>query len=159
MRILSVMASIVALGAPVSAQSQSAADSDQTLGAALAGIGGEIAKMSVDYCVNVAPPLKPQLEFQLKHFMKVSARAVKPILKQLSRDPEFSAPVPADVREQLRTVQEMMLQEIKKADPNLYCQSVVDRMSSATTEGVRSAIESKVAGYIAAAKQRSQPKK
>jgi hypothetical protein len=155
-RTLGVVAFIVVLGAPVPAQSQSAADPGQTMGAALAGIQSDVAKMIADYCVGAAPTLKPQLETQLEHFTKVSAEAVKPILERLSRDPEFNAPEPANFREELKTVREMMLQEIKKQDPNVYCQGFVDKMSSVKAEDLRAAIESAVAGYLAAAKQQGE---
>jgi len=112
----------------------------------------KLSRTMVAYCVVAMPELKDNLEQELSSFDEKFEEAIKPAMERLASDPGFSAPVTPETREQFEQINERMLAEVKKADPNVYCPGILKRMHNATVEELRSSVDAALAQYQSTSK-------
>ncbi len=101
----------------------------------------------LSYCSERFPDLKNVLEDEFSLFKSKHMEAIKPIMERLASNPDFNKPVPDDTRDTFNQIGASMLAEVKKVDPNIYCNGVIKKMRSTTIEDLRSSYEESFARY------------
>ncbi|MGH8107405.1 MAG: hypothetical protein ACREO1_01630 [Arenimonas sp.] len=149
--IVPVLATLVLCVSNSSAQQ--AASSIETMGEFTAKVPLQMAQPLVDYCAEQIPEQKEELEKEFSSFKVKFSDAIKPVMERLAFDPEFSAPVTEDTRVEFKKMNELMLSEIKQADPHAYCPALINRMHGATVEALRASVETSVLRYQQAKKE------
>lgn len=141
--------------APVSGQ---AMDNDvsttSTMGRFLAEVPISTSRPLVDHCISSVPSLSAELQSEFSSFLAKFSLAMEPLLERLSSDPKLLAPVPVEMKEQFDEIAKMMLSEVEKLDPNIYCPNLIVKMRGATAETLRKSIEDSFRMYEANAQSK-----
>ncbi len=126
---------------------QQIARPSETMGEFTANTSVNLIHSWLSYCSEKFPDLKNVLESEFSLFKSKHMEAIKPIMERLASNPDFNEPVPDNTRDTFNKIGDSMLAEVKKADPNIYCNGVIKRMHSATIEDLRSSYEESFAHY------------
>jgi hypothetical protein len=122
----------------------------ETMGAMVVSIPAKLMGQMVDYCAASVPSLSEELRTDSAAAFAKFSVAMEPFLEELSTDPEFSAPVRSDVVAEFHAIGELMLADVRKLDPEVYCSNLVLRMRDITIDEIRSSIEESYRQYMSA---------
>lgn len=142
--------------APVSGQAINDVSTPGTTGRFLAEIPISMSRPLVDHCLDSVPSLSAELQSEYSSFLARFSIAIEPMLERLSSDPKLAAPVPVAMKEQFGEIAEMMLSEVKKVDPDIYCPNLIVKMRSATSETIRKSIEDSFRMYESNAQSKKE---
>lgn len=122
----------------------------ETMGSMVVSVPSKLMGRMVDYCLASVPGLSEELRTESAAAFEKFSVAMQPLLEELSADPQFSAPVRSDVAAEFHEVGELMLADVRKLDPEVFCSNLVLRMRNITIEGLRSSIEESYRQYMSA---------
>jgi hypothetical protein len=108
----------------------------------------EMMRPSVNYCVTKVPALKKDLLTEFDLFKDKVRLAMEPLAAKIGAD-AMSTPTPSDynAKANFKALGDAMIAEVKKLEPKMYCNFLVNSMRKTTADSLRQTIETQYARY------------
>jgi hypothetical protein len=133
-----------------SAQSQT---TGETVGALLLRLQEQSAAPFVQYCGSKVPELKAALETEYLQFKKRFRKATATLRARAATDNELSKTAPRDVVMQFEEMDAQSFAQVQTLEPRAFCTKLKGNLSNATTDSIRTNMQSAFAQYKAAVHQ------
>jgi hypothetical protein len=131
----------------------SAGAPDETVAEFLLRLQEQSAAPLVKHCSAKVPSLKRPLEVEYKRFKTRFRKATAPLRKRIQTGDELAKPASRALISEFETMGAQDLAEVTGMDPLVFCPTLRENLSNATSEAIRRNMESAFAQYRAAARQ------